>query len=395
MKKLLNILAGITLIASGTSSLTAFKNSHSQQKTVTNISNAHVQKRKQTQDNIDQWDAFYWLSPVKIGGTYYESTDTGIFTSKDGVTWNRNEAQGIPTFENWFESNVTKIGNIYYAASVVGGLYYSTDGIHWTHDTYGINQYSAVDSPPVKIGGAYYVATDGVWDTNSLHKSTDGIHWTSAANGLPSNAYISGSPVKIGGTYYLGMYRNGTAKREGLYTSQDGTNWTPVISIPPKTYIYSYPVKIGDTYYLPTEGSGLWTSTDGVNWTHNKTIPAGAIIQSPPNKIGDTYYLGTWQNGLWTSSNGVNWTKDTHGLKGNYRFEEPPTKIGDTYYAASWYGLFTSVDGINWTKDTKGLPSDADPEVNPTKIGDTYYVGSQLEGLFGSKDGKTWKLLVD
>ena len=103
-----------------------------------------------------------------------------------------------------------------------------------------------------------------------------------------------------------------------------------------------------------TTWSGLWTSADGVNWTHNKTIPAGAVIQSPPNKIGDTYYLGTWQNGLWTSADGVNWTKDTHGLKGDYRFEEPPTKIGDTYY-----------------------------------------VGSQLEGLFGSKDGKTWKLLVD
>ena len=59
MKKLLNILAGITLIASGTSSLTAFKNSHSQQKRGANISNARFQKRKQTQGNVHQWDAFY------------------------------------------------------------------------------------------------------------------------------------------------------------------------------------------------------------------------------------------------------------------------------------------------------------------------------------------------
>ena len=124
-------------------------------------------------------------------------------------------ARGISTDASIISSPV-KINNIYYLSTFGSGLYTSTDGINWNRDhARGIQASVKSDLTPVKIGRVYYLGTE-----EGLYTSNNGTIWNRHyADGIPTSVSISEDPVKIGAIYYVGTNGYGSSKG-GLWTSK-------------------------------------------------------------------------------------------------------------------------------------------------------------------------------
>ena len=98
----------------------------------------------------------------------------------------------------------TKIGNTYYLSSDTRGLYTSEDGIHWDrNEAKGISNKTAVYASPAKIGDLDYLPT-----AQGLYTSKDGVVWNNKMiQGLPS--LVGYNPVMFDNNYYLALKREG------------------------------------------------------------------------------------------------------------------------------------------------------------------------------------------
>lgn len=341
--------------------------------------------------NKSLFPVFSLLSPPKyIDGVYYETpvgvgVGRGLWTSKNGKNWTRNQSIGIYTRS---ESNVVKLKNTYFLATDAHGLWTSKNGKSWMQNK-SLSTLPWFWCAPTLINNIYFLASNG----RGLFESMNGKTWFQNKSVDSFGSFTN--PTFIGSTYYL-------PSDNGLYTSQDGRHWNlnrDISGIP----IKYPPVKIGKTFYLTTGitsgdhaiGAGLYTSTNGQNWSKNKTIPNKTATVGQVKFFNGKYYIATHDHGLYTSTNGQNWVQNTNFPKnGDVNLINNLTYIDGAYYLNTTgieaidprvvHGaLWTSPNGLTWIKNNS-FKNYASGLFAPVKIKDTLFMGQYFNGLWST-----------
>lgn len=165
-----------------------------------------------TWNTTEQSKSYTWVSFAN--DRFFASNDyssTSIDYSTDGITWTSVTIGSIKAI--W--RSVIYGNGTYVACSNDRGVWYSNDGINWTHGgSAGQTSYNNKDS--YAFGNNTFVGVQGGqwdWQTPSMYYSTDGISWTSKNLGfhIEAASYGDGKFAIVG--------------EKGAY-STDGINWT-------------------------------------------------------------------------------------------------------------------------------------------------------------------------
>jgi len=134
-----------------------------------------------------------------------------------------------------------------------------------------------------------------------------------------------------------------TGAKGAIFTSVNGTNWTPRTSPTTRllTSVTAWPgglAAAGDDGVIVTSPNGVtWTrrTSNTTNWLYKVRYLNGSLIA-----VG--------QNGtILTSTNGTNWTKRTTGTT---KWLTDATFIGDTWFITGYSGtVLTSTNLVNWS----------------------------------------------
>ena len=169
---------------------------------------------------------------------------------------------GFPNGTEWtqctFDNNssritaFTQIDGIWFASSYDGVLHYSTDGKNYYRTSLTNGSYTPYTIYKFKNG--YLAFNNGA----SFFHSNDGITWSSYTHS--STAYI----------YKISIERDIVvmATDVGLFTSDDGIDWTCTIS---GFSVYNLEYKNG-IWVIGTDDNGIYYSTDGTTWLPSNII---------------------------------------------------------------------------------------------------------------------------
>ena len=428
MKKILNLLAGVTLVASGVSPVVACgnspKTSQAQQesnkldsKTVTlnDTASATYENKTAEQDGtaIDKAiaDAGY-LNATQLKDVSFDST-TALKASTNAVKYNVKAPDGSTakgTFDvtiNHPDSKIgpskpypqgivdkivknitnTTINNLAYGQ---GAYSYDKDKATLLNDLEKLNpkltkddeQYMTIKPAPgvsatipmeaTHPSAAQIVVKDGSYSKTVNVSFQVANQWNKEANGIPATAKFHVSPVDLGTptkpVYYLGSAMNGLWRKDGA------------------------------------DAKAQWTQMKGTAAKGSKSDFTKAIIDSTPVKLQTggtatkpiyTYFQATQNEGLWTSTDGINWTQNV-SVPATANLPKAPVQIGSNYYlGTNGEGLWTSTDGVTWkTADSKtnyGIPTTAKllSPITQIQTGGTakapiysYYQATDGDGLY-------------
>ena len=390
MKKILNLLAGITLVASGVSPVVACGNSpktnQAQQESNKLDSKTVTLKDGQTakttyEDQTANADASAideaiaaagYLNKTQLKDVSFDNTKkltTGTnkavaynVKAPDGstakgtlnVTINHPASQIVPSkptpqgIVDKIVKNITNttINNLAYGQ---GAYSYDKDKATLLNDLEKSNpkltkddeQYMTIKPAPgasatipmeaIKPSAAQIVVKDGSYSKTVNVSFQVANQWNKEANGIPASAKFHVSPVDLGTptkpVYYLGSAMNGLWRKDG------------------------------------TDAKAQWTQMKGIAAKGSKSDFTKAVIDSAPVKLGNTYFQATQNEGLWTSTDGINWTQNA-SVPATANLPKAPVQIGSNYYlGTNGEGLWTSTDGVTWkTADSKtnyGIPTTA------------------------------------
>ncbi len=173
-----------------------------------------------------------WVVPAERNGTDAGNTQN-ILTSPDGTTWTARTT-GAGTLWKAAHTTTASGANLFVAGGLASNspagsnVAFSADAITWSRTNLGgadarINHLAA--------GGGIVIAATQTG--GQIHRSTDGATWTTVA--IPQTIsinFITGL-VYAGGEFILAVQADGGAAR--LYTSPNGTTWTPIGRASPAT----------------------------------------------------------------------------------------------------------------------------------------------------------------
>ena len=382
MKKILNLLAGVTLVASSAAPVIACGSKTPSPETPTQIVNAIYK------------DITNKKIPLAYGRSY------SLNSKADQAVMKQHLATANPKLNN--DSNVPSNWQDYITFNAATGA----------GTTINPETASTPGTILIKDGTAKTTVNDVTYSINNT--------WAPLKNsGIPLTgtgaATLNFAPVQVGAHYYVGT------KANGLWYSDDGlTGWKKVKKATGESAdfdtatVSSKPTQIGGNtgvYYVATS-KGLWWSADGINdWTQAE-IGSGATatklnadLTAPPIKATTTvsgvettaYYLGSYSGGttggIWTSANGkTGWTQQTGTGKIDVdkKLKAPITKLNTLgeggqsnvtkYFAeAENGGIYESTDLNTWTPAPQiGTYSSSVP---PMQVKDHEAKGSKFQGF--------------
>ena len=341
---------------------------------------------------------------IKVASGDYSKVLTGVQYSVNNK-WTK--ATNVPSTAK-FNFAPEQEGSIYYVGTVSSGLWYSTDGTTWTQALADSSvatadatafKASEVHYPPTKIKTNYYLATSkGLWysaDGKTDWKKATGATAEATAFAAadlvaPPKAHKTGSGSTATTTYYLG------AKNGGLWTSTTGTDgWTQQSGatgdIPATANLIAPLTHLGSLYYATGDG-GIYESPTLASgtWSQIPSIGTDNAVAAPV-QLGTAWFLATTDYGLWRSQDqGASW-QIVQGI-GRYNLYSAPVQIGNLYFAATTeHGLYWSSDGVKW-QAVNNIPQTAAANLvsAPVKFGNVYYEASDNTGIWTSSDGKNW-----
>ena len=253
-----------------------------------------------------------------------------------------------------------------------------TPAIHWTEATAAaafparrghvalvFNPSTGTSDGTMWVIGGFSAAASWLGDVWS---STDGVQWTQTA----TSAGFAGKQMNAGVVYNGNMWvfvDNGTTN-ESWYSS-DGANWTQATADMGIGNDTSYPCAVFDNGSGPkmwitqgnNGGKNAWASSDGVTWTLTSSS-VGMVVRTGHNSLGfnnTLWVMGGSIGGILDSSDGVSWTYTVP-------FSGPPFVGADlasavVYNSLMWvmggysiYGalnqVWASPDGKNWYEET-------------------------------------------
>jgi hypothetical protein len=229
------------------------------------------------------------------------------------------------------------IGSDLYFCCYSGGLFVSTDALHWSV----VIPQSTGAIYDVAFGNGLYVATtDSSAGVLHTYTSPDGLVWTKRDAFTIADSW-GNSVAYLNGVFLMGDDSG------NFFNSADGLSW----SLTPSVNLYNTAIIrflfVSGKYYAAVYNSGILTSTDGINWS-NADDPG--VVNMSDIAYGNGIFLAvTYQNvsgTFWTSTDGHTWTSHATGLStlavafGGGEF---------TIVTRVTNKVWTSPDGINWT----------------------------------------------
>ncbi len=195
------------------------------------------------------------------------------------------------------------------------------------------------------VPGVIYAGTNG----GVYLSRDDGAHWQNVSKGLPDDPTVTALAVM----HDPNIVFAGT--RYGIYRTRDG--------------------------------GGNWSLTDP---RFGEQI-IFCLLVDPQNQ---TLYAGTATTVLRSDNGGDSWNDVGADLKSARVWALALTADSSALYAATDSGLYVSrTRGASWQASSEGLPEGARPQsLVVTKTG---LLAGTAQGLFRSKDGKTWSAVSD
>lgn len=223
--------------------------------------------------------------------------------------------------------------------------------------------------------------------TGSIARAEGTIAWTTT--GGPAGGLVNALALapNAPGTLYAGT--NG-----GVYlTRDDGAHWQLVSKgLPDDPTITALAVSTDPNIVFAGTHNGIYRTRDaGASWAiadprfADQFILSLLIDPAAPNII----YAGTATTVLRSDNGGDTWSEVSSDLRSVRVWSLALTADSVTLYAASDSGIYSSRDrGAHWLASSDGLPDGAHPQaITTTARG---FLAGTSQGLFRSKDGKTW-----
>ena len=244
----------------------------------------------------------------------------------------------------------------------VGIVQTSDDGLHWTKRTPsgGDTFLFFLDLFDVTFGNNVFVAVGWDWFGGAnIYHSTNGIAWTPHTTAIGNiNRVIFGDDkfVAVGDGQLL---QSSQMTNYNIYTSPDGSNWTPQNCGAPDDDVHSlFDVAYGDGRFVAVDGQGyFYTSTNGAHWT--RTFDGRE--QGRISFCNGLFFAAAGAGTNLVSTDGLAWSTLTNGTGNAF---QRVIFAGGSYVALSRSGLFTSRDGTNWVQRSL-LPA---PDVTLTAV---------------------------
>ena len=336
---------------------------------------------------------------VYANGLWLLGSDTGIYTSRDGI--NFTAALKLDPYNTGTTKTSYTVEKIVYAdgvfvayvsesymgdhdgdgfydyGEICAQIYSSTDGETWSWRISG-NGPTTIVNDILYGNGMWVVPIDGDIGYSHVVYSENGINWIS----VPFDN-LDGTPIyEVRAAYADGMFI--LACDNGVFYSEDGKNWS-VSNLTFYDYLHTRPVRAGGVWVIAC-GHGVYTSVDGKSWVSGSITESaiahydnGMLVINTQDKLwhtkdakGDqwatmlfsdttgTLYPPFCVNGTWYISkgkaiyrfDGESWG-DT-GLKGSNRYRYlggicPRYSSGIYLIVENDVNLYYSLDGINWT----------------------------------------------
>jgi hypothetical protein len=248
-----------------------------------------------------------------------------------------------------------------------------------------IAQWQPTEIPPndgfcfASLGNNIYAG-----DFHNIYMSTNnGTNWTSVLSN--SGLFTTFSLDVRGADINAAVYGGGIFR-----STNNGTNWITLNNgLPATPYVVSVVVKDSFMFAGTGNGAGVFVSSDyGANWTLSAGSPANVysfLVRGAKVLAGSTCgaYVST--------NNGVNWVLSSNGLPSctNVR---ALTVVDSTIYAGlvGGGGVYLSTDnGATWSAANTGISSYNVGGV--TGIGSNIFAGTTSAGVFMSTNsGVTW-----
>jgi len=258
-----------------------------------------------------------------------------ITASPDGSAWTRRSSGTVSDL-----GAVLHDGTRFVASGSGGTILTGTDGSSWTQLTTG----STADFNVLAHSGTRYVAAG----FNGIHHSANLTAWTAVAG----TTFDRWTAAAYGGGRFIVA---NSATTLGTRSSADGVTWSPAVGISGAGGNTNGLVFGNGIFVLTMTGFGstpskLYTSADGTGWTPRAAdlLPLGTSVTSIRFGVGRFVALTGNQRSL-TSTDGITWTSNplpSPAFSGSVRF------LGDRFYAsARVYGApsYSSTDGATWT----------------------------------------------
>ncbi len=260
----------------------------------------------------------------------------------------------------------------------------STDGVTWNRVEHDPSVFGHISLSEVTAFGSGVVAIGRDWVAENLEGHTvvllsdDGFSWRRVPDD-PALVGVAFSDVTVGGP---GLVAIGFALAERnqpfegtVWTSEDGTQWTPIgvgssFCLAAVTNASALLVAVGD--------GGIVTSPDAESWTFRKSSVNGSCSSSITS--GPTRIVATDGHDMWRSLDGRKWKKtslprpsDVYSIAA---YSEGFVAVGEADgSAAAW----TSPDGRSWSR----VPHD--PAVFPAGHMNTVTAGGPGLVVFGQQ----------
>jgi len=344
-------------------------------------------------------------------GTLYAGTMAGVFTSRDGVAWQRAgtfpESSDDPRVDALVAPNETTA----YAVAA-GWLFKSLDaGTSWRRIGHGIDTASGVTSVAVAADrpDVVYAGTAPSWTTGHVYRSADGGKtWAATEYGVEEGfpPYVIAVDPTSSKTAYVGTYNSAeddlNEPSGGVYkTENSGATWTPLsIGLPLDLRVVSLVIDPSrpQTIYAGTESHGVFKTTNGgFKWRGVRsglpkesegyaTVNALEVDPADPNVI----YAATSRGAVTSLDGGATWTQ-TNGGSAAGDLGALVAMGRDTVLAGSLEGgVLVSTDrGASWGSRDSGLTAVAVMAIAPNAR--SALVGTFSNGLVTTPDGgQTW-----
>lgn len=311
-----------------------------------------------------------------------------VETSSDGTNWVLQNSGTTAVLDS------VAYGNGKFAA-VGDAVIASADGIHWSPAVSGLTS-----SPQVAGGPTGFVA---ISTSNQDCFSTDGLHWSANTFTVPVTGF-SGEPLQIqtltyaDGQFLIGSYIYATSASADMFmfSSTDGQNWktNALGNIDTSDQGFDYLFFLTGNNEAIAAGQAedkpfLQYSSDGVNWY--QTNISVFFPFSSAGAYGNGTYVIIGAYGEYVTANITSsWTNETITLfaSGPTGPANSCTSIADsngTYVAASSGGFVVS------TNDSVYSVVSNTPALSAVVSSSVGFVGVGSSGqLYASADGFTW-----
>ncbi|MEJ2065126.1 MAG: hypothetical protein P8X74_17905 [Reinekea sp.] len=352
-----------------------------------------------------------------------------VWTSEDGVTWNRVEVSqpfparsrfGLAVFNDkmWIVGGLTKMSKAEGEDPVITELadvWSSSDGANWTQSpATGFegrmeHQLTVFDGKLWMTGGRTFESNSSV--NAPLYFSDDGETWTQDGGSNATKTYSHEMVAWNDELWIIGGYATVDLNdeivefRDDVWHSKNGSDWvqdssTNVIEPLNEHQMVEFNEKlwlIGEGSDSGDRASGVWYSEDGMEWTAAESDTDFSELHGHQVvSFNDKLWViagedSEYRNTVWSSSDGIAWTMENADPGFPARKDHQVTVFNGALWMtggqkdlSSFDDIWTSTDGATWSEIV------TDTHIGGRYLHQMFADGDKLRVMGGASDDGLW-----